>query len=1253
MKPELITLILNVVFLALLVLGFLFGLKGVKKATSSLCSFIITMVVVLFLDAPISRWVLSWNFSGKSVEMHILDAINSMFGESIAANETMQQLVKGIPLTLISILVCIVLILVLGLIFKIIGNIVYRLIFGKDDKKTVEEVQIVNDVPQMTKKTVSPKKHRLLGGCIGLVHGFLLAFVLFMPLVGIVNIVNEVAGTNSASAEIITEYNTEYSNVVVLENNGSSTSFELKPAKDLLKEYLPAEFYTYASALDNSILAKVGKVGNMSEVSLNLVARTQINGETIKLGKELRTIVKVYDEFVDFATQAASTLGTTDIEVIFNDIVENPNNYDFNKLYTICDDLFDSGLVKALGNDLLKTIADSLVESNKANTEIMPYLLHIQTAVNNYCVGNYKLKDDVKAFLGAFEISAKSGLIKAIQTQPFKVENLATVLLNEQTESRPKNEVLTNLTGKITSSNLLQKAVIEATNYGASYLQDLMNGNIKFKENAKVILPKIDGSKDIRVNSTELTNLIANAYKIYKDVYEPLDFDKISQDFLNIFDYDLKPMINLVGEEIDTIVNMQIFKDTNLFSSICEAMSNSEYSAYISFNELAVGSNIKNQFACLAEGVNELKNSNIVPLIKNINNENQNDSINAIISELGVVGANGKVLSTRILSPVLTCSILKNTFIYGLNEAHNALEYSLNSLVSGEDITLAPFNTSGLISETDNNQIISLVEKLVAYAKDIRVEKLQGNELLDTIMDSNLTALGLALDEAKNANLFATTKSGCLYNDMMITLSKSNFNTVIDFTVALESDFSWKTELTSLQTAINTINNVIKVPTADGEKGLVKFMLNGGDFNEAYNSLNSTNSRTLQPIFEIKLIKPIAVNIVNTINSIIKDFVGVDLGKDIKEITDIKAVDIASQSTEITDVISAAVDIDFNEENLDNIDKAKLNILLAKLEVNAKHNGVFKDSYNALLLKVADMINENIKSFVGNAGNKIQTIVTTSDVLDYSQNIIAVLNSALDTVKALKNAEFKDINTDQLIQFINVLYLNSKIANNAFKESFNALNVYIINKVNSQIAEFVGTDLATNIVTYDGNTNIGSDYEYVQIIVKRAVSAYKAIPVGGELEDIDSDTLDSLLRALNILDYTKPAYNALNNKLANVVTENINKITGNSVALITAVKDLTSQASDIKNIVDVCLEVAPKLDGKSFKLADMSDIDKANALKLLNAIQTNGVKTDGVFKPTYDSLVDFIATTNGTTSEAIYANFATDGVIDWNSFINA
>ena len=1252
MKPELLTLILNIVFIAILALGFLFGLKGVKKATSSLCSFIITMVVVIFLSAPISQWVLSWNFGGKSLELQIIDAINSIFGESIASNPTMQQLIKGIPVAIVSIVVCTVLILVLGAIFKIIGAIIYKVIFGKNDKKVVEEVQIVNDAPQMTKKTIKPKKYRLLGGLIGLVHGLLLCFVLFMPIIGVVNIVNEVAGTNTASADVITEYNTSSETIVLTASEGGTT-FELKPAKDLLKENLPPEFYSYAGALDNSILAKVGKIGNMSDFSLNLIARTNINGQTIKLGQEIRTLVKVYDEFVDFATEASATLGTSDINAIFNDIVENPNNYDFNKLYTICDDLFDSGLVKAFGNDLLKTIADSLVESNKENADVMPYLLHIQTAVNNYCAGNYNLKDDVKAVLGVFEISAKSGLIKAIQTEPFNIDNVANVLLNEQTTSKPKNEVLTNLAGKITGSNLLQKAVIEATNYGSSYLQDLMNKNIQFNENAKVVLPTIDGSKDIRVNSTELVNLVSNGYKVYKDVYEPLDFNTINENFYNIFNYDLKPMIIIVGNELDTIVNMQIFKDTRLFSSICEAMSNSEYSKYLSFNELAKGSNIKDQFGNLAESVNEIKSSNVITLLKNMNAENQNDTIDLIIDELATVNSSNVTLATRVLNPILSCSILKNTICYGLDSAHSVIESSLNSLVAGENITIAPFNTSTINSDIDRQQILNIINKLVTYAKDIKIADLQGDTLLDSIMDSNLTALGTALDEVKNANLFSTVAQGKSYNDMIKALSKSDFNKFLDFTIATDTSYSWKTELTSLQTAINTINNTIVIPTASGDKGLIKFMLNGGNFNEAYNYINSTNAMTLQPIFEIKLIKPVAVNVVNTINMMIKDFVGEDLGKDIKEITDITAVDLSLQAKEITEVIASAVDIDFNETNLDNIDKTKLNILLSKLEVNAKNNGVFKDSYNALLLKVADMINENVKSFVGDAGNKITKIANIVDVLQDSQNIIAVLNCALDTVKTLKSADFKNIDTNQLFVLIDALKVNSTIINGAFKNTYNSVMVYIVNKVNSQIADFVGPDLATEIVSYDGNTDMTQKYNYIKEILECAVSAYKAIPVGGVLSDIDSTTLGNLLDALDSMVYTRKAYNALNNKLANVVIESVNSIIGSSVATITAVKDLNLQATDIKTVVDVCLDVSAKLEGMSFKIADMSDEDKANSLKLLNAIQTNGEKSDGVFKPTYDALVNYIATENGTTSEVIYTNFAQNGSINWSSFLNA
>lgn len=1256
MNPELITLIINIIFISLLAFGFLLGLKGVKKATSSLCSFLVALVVILFLAGPVSRWVLNLVISGETIETKISDGVQSAFGDSIANSDVAQNLIKSIPVALVNIVVCILLILIIGTIFKIVGNIIYKLIFGKDDKKVVEEVEIVNDVPQMKKRTIKTKKHRLLGGFIGLIHGFLLAFVLFMPVIGIVNLVNEIAGTNEVSAEVtyINNYvlnQTEVCDekIILLSSENGNTSFELKPAKELLKENLPEEFYSYAKALDNSILAKIGKVGNMAEVSLNIVARCEINGQTIKLGQEVRTLANAYDEFVDFATEAGTALGTTDINVIFNDIVENPNNYDFNKLYILCDHLFESNLVKALGNDVLKVVADSLVEQDKENV----LLLRLQTAVKNYCANNYNLKDDVKAMLGTFEISAKSGLINACKTEPFDINNVTDILLNEKTDSKAQDEVLTQMSNKITSSNLLQKILIEATNYGSYYLQTIMNENIKFNNDEKVVLPVIDSAKDIRITSSDLTKVVSGGFKVYNNVIDELEFDAISKDFYVVFDYDLKSMLNIVGEELDTIVNMQLFKDTQLFTNICEAMSNSEYSKYLSFNEIPKGSNIKTQLSLVGDSINELKKSNIISILKNIDEANKNSSYDSIIDELDSKDENNVTLSTNILKPILSCSIFKNTIIFGLNETHTVIQNAMNGLVAGEDVVISPFNTSNIMSENNRNQILNIVNKIVAYAKDIEIEKLAGDSLIDTLIDSNLSSLGVAFDEIKNSNLFSKGEDGSAYNDIIKALSKSDLNKVLDFSITTEDNFTWSLELKNLQTTINDLNT-IKIPTTEGEKGLVSFMLNGGDFNDAYDYINAINSRKVQPIFEIKLVKPLAVNIVNTINAKIKDFVGEDLGSSIKAITDINSVNIYRQAIEITDVISAAVEIDFNESDLDNIDKLKLNNLLAKLEINANNDGVFKASYNALLLKTANMINENIMSFVGNlAGSEIKLYTASQSVLNDSQSIINVLNVALDTVKTLKNSGFKDIDTDQLFVLINTLKMNSTIGSEIFKESYNAIMVYIVNEVNSQISSFVGSNLSTGIEQYNGKTSIGSKYNYVKELIECAVKAYKEIPEGKELQDISSESLGNLLDALDSLSYTRIAYNALNNKLANIVIEGINEITGSSIATISSVQNLNSQAQDIKDIIDISLVVAPSLKGKSLKIENLSSDDKSNMAKLLNALQTNGLKNDGVFKNTYNSIFEYVATQNGTTQEDILSTFGKDGIIDWNSFANS
>lgn len=1242
MDPKLITTILNILFFGILVIGFLVGLRGLKKESKSLISFILSMIVVIFLASPVTNWVLGWQFSGKTVQMHIMDLMSSIFGE--ITNEAVKELVGGVPIMLVSIVVCFVLIGLVNLLFKIIIGILHRVFVGKE-KKYVEEVQIINDQPQMVKKEVKPKKRRLLGGLLGIVHAFLVMIVIFMPVIGIVNIVNDIAGTNASvdagTAQVL---------VVPMVDSSSSSELPLKSAGDMLQESLPAEYYEYAKALDNSVIAKVGKVGNLSEKSLNLIARCEINGETVKLGEEIRTLVNAYDEFVDFITEACQTLNTNDISVVFNDIVENPQNYDFNKFYTICDNVFKSSLVRAYGNDLLKAVADYMVEQGGENPDKI--YLYFQTAVNNYIACGYNLKDDVKALVGAFEVSAKSGLIKACKITPFDIDNVTDVLLNEQTSTRVENEVLSQLSAKIASSNLLQKVIIEATNYGATFVQDYMNNNITFNNNEKVAISKIDGSKDIKITSAELTKLVSGGVKIYRDVIDTIDFDAVQADIYTIFDYDLASMINLIGEEIDTIINMELFKNSETFSCICEAMSNSEYSKYLSFNELPKGSNIKNQFANLAISINVLKGSQIIDLAKAMDDTNSDETYDKIIDELSTKDATDKTLSDRLLAPIFSCSILKNTISYCIEVAHGVVEVAMQNISGDQELTIADFNVSNLMTEDYNNQLLNIINLIVDYAKDISIANLRGDGLTDELVDSNLVALGSLLDAIKTSYLFQTSSEQSTYNDIMTALGKSELGSVIDFEVTKGSTFVWKTELTTLKTTIDNLNQ-IQVAIDTETKGLVSYLLNGGDFNTAYDALNKDNVAGIKPIFEISLIKPIAISLVNTINSKIKEFVGEELGANITEIT--KEVDLVSQSQEITDVITAAIDIDFNESDLDNIDKAKLNTLLQKLEVNASHNGVFKESYNALLLKTVDMINDNIKSFVGElAGSDITSMTEVSDVLAQSQSIINVLNSALDTVKSLKSVALEDLDANVLFNLIDTLKANSTIINGAFAQSYNAIMVYIVNAVNDKIVEYVNdTVLTANVVKYDGSYDVAEEYNFVREVVERACEAFKSIPDGGELEDIDSTLLKRLLNALKSSTFTKPAYNALNIKLANEVINSLNALTGDSVAIITTLIDISGQEEDIENVVTTALDIVSSLEGSNLKISEMTQQDKTDAVELLTKLQSNAVKTNSVFGDAYNSLVNKVATQNGTTKEQIDANFATNGVIDWDNFVNS
>ena len=1254
MNPELITLILNLVFGAFLLLGFLFGLKGLKKATTSLISFVVAMFVVLFLAMPVSNLVLNISMGEYTLHQTITNAISSALGETMMANEVVASIVNGIPVMLVSIVVCIVLILVIGLICKLIASLIYRLIFGKNKERVVEEVQLINGTPQMTKKTVKAKKHRLLGGLVGFVHGFLLAIVTFMPIIGLVNIVNDVAGTNQVQAEVI-DYESAHKYILTPMNDSSQEggSLQLKTSQQLLQENLPKEFYDYAKAIDNSFLAKIGKIGNMSETTLNIIAKCDINGHTIKLGEEIRIIVGVYDEFVQFATEASNVLGTNDLNAIFNDIIENPNNYNFEQLYTLCDDLFKSNLINAMGNDGLLLVCNLMAEQN-TNVDMQPIYTHLQTAFQNYKACGYNIKDDLKTVLQVFELSAKSGLLKQVFTEPFDIDNVANVLLNEADANKTRHQNLKDLTSKIASSNLLQKLVIEATNYGSTYLEDFLNQNVTFDNEESVVLPNIDGAQDIRVTGTELSNILRDGYSLYNE-YRNIDMDLIKEDVLNIFDYDVKAIVNAIGVELNNIATISLFEDTGIFANICEAMSNSEYSKYLSFEELPKQNNISSQFANIATALDEIKRADIVKYIEQYRDTQETEQLDFIVDALAVKDASTKTLATRIFEPVLSCSILKNTLSYALDFANDTVENVLVNMTEKEEVTVSEFNTSNLMTTEGNAELLSIINNFVDYVKDVNISTLiqsgenSADEMLDAILASDLTKLGVAMDSIKVSKLFSSngTDNGA-YKDIMLALNDSQFGEVIDFNVATTPSFSWQTELTLLDTTIDTLNT-IKV---DGV-GLVTYMLKNGDFNAVYDALkleeNKTKVQSIKPLFEISLTKPVALTVVNSINGMIKDFVGETLGAQIVEIQ--ADVDLKLQAQLITNVIQNALEIDFNETELDNIDDEKLDNLLNALKANANANGVFTNAYNALLLKVADMINQNVQTFVGDSGSQITRITAISNALPDSNGITTVLKTAIQTLKTLKGKSFKELSSTDLFNLIDAFKNNQNVIGGAFANTYNSLLLYIVNTINTEISTYVDTPLNEQIVIYAGTTNVTSKYNLIKEVAERGIDAFASIPEGKELKDIESAKLTALLDALSFLTYTQPAYNALNNKLANTVIESINELTGDSVAIITQVQDLSQQANDIITIVDISLKLIPLLDASGLKLEFMSAEVRVGVAGFMNVMQANSFKTNSVFKASYDSLVNKVATENGVTSDFIYQNFATNGIIDWNAFI--
>ncbi len=1115
MSPELITLIINIALGVFIILGFLFGLKGIKKATFNLITLIINLVLVLIVSPLISKLLLNVKISGKSINEHISGPIIDALGEELAGTSFIHGLIQSLPVMLINVVTSIALILIFGLILKIIGAIIYRIIYKKDKETEVERCEIVNGAPQMVKVKQKKDKHRLAGGAVGAIHGFILALALFLPTLGLLNVYNDIVNPTGVYAETVDE--------------------NIKNSAETFKELIPSEVHSYTNAVSNSLLYKIGDFTNLSELSFNLTTLSNINGQTILLGNEIKTMAKAYDYVIEFANSGSGNLETKNFDTIFNNIINNPEaKYDYNMLHSAVNTLFNSKLIIALHDDALKFAGDALLANteNEKNTEL---LKSAKNALYAYAETKHLLSEDIEAFVNTFKICAEEGIIKTIneKSDSFNVQDIKSLLLNEEDEDAgiEKNVVLNKLSKEITSSYLLQTFIFEFSNYGIGELEKTMNDQFVEEGQNALQLKRISSTSEFTIKADELSNMVVVGFDVY-DTIKNLNTQKIGEDFFNIFDEEIKieDTLNVIGRSLDAIVNVSMIKGSGVYDSICDAMALTEYNKYLDFSALKTNNAFSNQFEQISQTVKEIRNAGIISQIREMNDENYDEKLNQVIDCLSDTQEGKQTNAEKILTPMLKCSIFKNTLEFALSKVNEYLENQLVAL--NQDAKLSQFNTSNLMTETENANLINVVNKLLKYISGIDASKLSENEFIETLIYSDLVSLGDAFDSVKNSTLFADYDGHQgVYNDIMDALSNSTFNNFFDFACAKDEEFTWKTATKSIEEIREEFDSVI-IQTANGCEKLLKYILTSENYNLLLDNLQGTNINFTN-VFELDLIKPIAVEIINLVNEHIKNFVNDGNESGIGDLINANIgleVDVASQANSINKIINTTLQLDLNSGiNIETVDKDKLNNLLNELEENAMNNGVFKEAYNALLIKTTNLISQNIKEMVGvQAGSKIDYIKSTIDLLASSSEIKEVLNAVLDTAKTFKNLEVKTIKVDELFNFIDVF--NKEL--NEFQNIYNSLLVYTVNTINQAVVDAVGAEFSEGIEFYSDNTIMINDYAEIKSTLTNSQKTFKSIGSATHLEDLDVTLTNELMEALGGCKYTQNAKEAVSAYLA-------------------------------------------------------------------------------------------------------------------------
>ena len=739
MTPAILMLILNIVFVVFIGVGFLQGLCGVKKSALKFTCFIVGIVLSAFLTPVISKAVmqiqLSYNGQMMSLSNIVLDMINQSLNIKDITSEipALAELFQNIPLMVGNLLVFIILCYIMSFISWVIYKVL-ALVFIKKDSY---------EMRQGKKVKIKTKKYRWWGGAIGVVQGFILMFVTFAPISGIVGLVNEL----SASTVVVAE---------------ESVDYELSPTASLLNENLPKDIKELFEAYDKTAVGWTTGIFGLDNITFNNISSIRVNEHTISLRDEVLNLSNVYDN-ISFL-----------LKIDFNDL-SSLELINYSKVEKAINYVFESNILKSVMNDLVNYGFDEILKLDdiKNSQDYTDAITLIKNEFNTDGQILQNLKTEFLTCIDTLELIAESGLLDMII--PDEDE---TVIVNEIIDllSEENNELFNELIDKTFSSKLITATVPVVVNIGINELETLLENEFE----KDVLLGRVDVSNtQLAIRKQDLKLLgghFLNAYHNLKDI----DSEEIKNNYTTLFGYNLGDAAVSLGSAIDVFKNMPIFSSTGIYENLIEALDAEPYNKYIDFDILKTTSVWTTEMQNFSKVFNAIVKSNAISYIEKtddgytILDENISKFISCLAEKKEINGTS-KTYIRQTLEPLLESKALKKSLELLLGELGEIID-GLGDLIV-EDAKLGKLYIKDIYNETEQEKILAFFDNAVAYVKEIDVANLKQDPFM-VILKSDLARLGSALDSIKNTSLFGDyhennvlTKG--IYTNLIETLMKT------------------------------------------------------------------------------------------------------------------------------------------------------------------------------------------------------------------------------------------------------------------------------------------------------------------------------------------------------------------------------------------------------------------------------------------------------------------------------------------------